>query len=678
MVIAPRSTLYRLATFVLAVACCSTQLAGSAPARRLLRRELRLAEEAWAEHTGSDPYRVLPLPGGSSFLVLLRGESRVVVAGGAASAISRETPRSPASWDLVDGRFLLVGGELSNRIRCFDVVPGDLRPRWDLEIPGIASVRDLVYVEESRRLFVLDAFRGLLVGVVLPEGWREARGPAITPSGPPEELPIGPEPVCVRHIGGYLIVDVLLQHALVLIPMKHGRPELSRALRIEHDGPIWSFDAVQRDEWLWIAACGVENRQLDRTSGEFGFVDSFLFLYRVPRDPSASSDWKPEAIGTMNLSEVRVVTPKAVRLAVDGNELRLRVTGYGGDRMVDLRVANGMIESRNVRAVPPGITDFVESDGTLLAADPLLDRVYRIRPNHEPAEIAWSGPPAGSARRRLGEVLFYTTLLTPGNKTEGELSRFTCETCHFEGGIDGRTHFTGREHVFATTKPLRGLANNVPLFSRAGDATLASMVEAEFRVANQQRLDRFELSRADHPWLAEVPGLSDPVGPEEQRFALLEFLAGQQHLPNPWRAQGLKLPPAAVLALPVFRRHCADCHQPLTSTREDGRVIPFAEWRAWLESDGNDLVWGAPFLLKTGIEPYVDRAGARVPSLRRVAAKAPYFTNGSSPTLRDALLRFRFCGATAWHDATRVEDSEAVEALTNEEIEGLLALLQFF
>lgn len=676
--IAGRPTPALLATFVLAVTSCSTPLTGDAAAPRLLRRELRLAQATPAQDTGSDPYRILPLPGSSSFLVLLRGDSRVVVAGGSGPEVSQETPRSPAGWDLVEGRFLLVGGEGSNRIRCFEVVPGGLRPLWDLDLPGVASVRELLYEEESSRVFVLDAFRGALVGVPLPQGWRETRSSALLPAGALELHAIGPGPVRVLRAGGYLIADVLLQHALVLFPLKHGRPDFAEERRIVHDGPIWSFDAVERDGWLWIAACGVEDRPLDRTQGEFGFVDSFLFLYRVPLGPTASPAWDPEPRATMNLSELGVVTPKAVRWDGEGNELRLRVTGYGGDRMVDLRVVDGAIVSRTVRPVPPGIADFVDVGDALLAADPLLDRVYRIRPDHDTAETVWSDGTDAPPRRRLGEALFYTTLLTPGNRTVGELSRFTCEACHFEGGIDGRTHFTGREHVFATTKPLRGLTNNVPLFSRAGDPTLASMVQAEFRVANQARLDTFELARADHPWLADIPGLPDPIGPEEQRLAFLEFLEGQQHLPNPWRAQGVRLPPSAVSALSVFRRRCADCHQALTSTREEGRVIPMEEWRAWLETDGKDLVWGAPFLSKTGIEPYVDRAGARVPSLRRIAVKFPYFTNGSSPTLRDVLQRFRFRGATAWHDAAQVTDRQGVEALTEEEIEGLLDLMQFF
>ena len=39
-------------------------------------------------------------------------------------------------------------------------------------------------------------------------------------------------------------------------------------------------------------------------------------------------------------------------------------------------------------------------------------------------------------------------------------------------------------------------------------------------------------------------------------------------------------------------------------------------------------------------------AGARVPSLRRLYKKRPYFTNGSAPDLDDVLRRARFSRGT--------------------------------
>jgi cytochrome c peroxidase len=153
-----------------------------------------------------------------------------------------------------------------------------------------------------------------------------------------------------------------------------------------------------------------------------------------------------------------------------------------------------------------------------------------------------------------------------------------------------------------------------------------------------------------------------------------------EHRPNPLRLRGQKLNRRALRGLELFRDRCEYCHQASISTRA-AESLPFDEWRAWLESAWNDLVWAAPFYSKTGIEPYVHRAGARVPSLRRAWQKYPYFTNGSSRTLRDVLARFRYRDVTAWHHLDPVSSGRAagtVKSLTDEEIGSLLELLRFF
>ncbi|NIO10995.1 MAG: hypothetical protein GTO40_24490, partial [Deltaproteobacteria bacterium] len=281
---------------------------------------------------------------------------------------------------------------------------------------------------------------------------------------------------------------------------------------------------------------------------------------------------------------------------------------------------------------------------------------------------------------RVGELLFFTDLLTPNNQSEGELSRFTCEACHFEGSMDGRVHYTGRGHVFATTKTLRGLGNNVPLFSRAGDKSLAAMVLAEFRVANQKRQDQFSIEARSIPWLSQMKGVSKVLTPRDLRKAFLSFFIDYNHRPNPWRLNSKALSSKALQGLSTFRARCAHCHQAIASTRTPDS-LPFEDWSARLESDGQDLIWGAPFYAKTGIKPYVHRAGARVPSLRRVQQKYPYFTNGSSPTLRHLLKRFRYRDLTAWHHYEKdpkENEGEKVKTLSANEIDALEALLRYF
>jgi cytochrome c peroxidase len=56
-------------------------------------------------------------------------------------------------------------------------------------------------------------------------------------------------------------------------------------------------------------------------------------------------------------------------------------------------------------------------------------------------------------------------------------------------------------------------------------------------------------------------------------------------------------------------------------------------------SPAGPIVWARDSYEKTGIEPYVHPSGSRVPSLRRLYKKRPYFTNGSAADLDDVLAR---------------------------------------
>src|SRR5205814_5335212 len=126
---------------------------------------------------------------------------------------------------------------------------------------------------------------------------------------------------------------------------------------------------------------------------------------------------------------------------------------------------------------------------------------------------------------RIGEALFFTDLMAPANRSDGALSRFTCETCHFEGYVDGRTHHTGRGDVHATTKPLLGLFNNRPHFSRALDPDLSAVAENEFRVAgaHSDTDPHFAVSPEKTPWAREL-GVDRTHDATELRVALMAFL----------------------------------------------------------------------------------------------------------------------------------------------------------
>src|SRR6185312_7097295 len=307
----------------------------------------------------------------------------------------------------------------------------------------------------------------------------------------------------------YLVVDALLAHTLSIFALDDkGLPADAPLATIHHDGPIWGFHAVPNGKGLLVAAGGVEDHVLDRTEGSFGFIDSFVFLYRV--EPGSA----PERLAAINVSEHGVITPKAVLLRphADGG-VTVLAAGYGSDRLAEITWATDLHAPPSVatRHILPGAASMALAGDTLAFADPLFDAWFSIplvapsvpvpvpvtppvpvpvvlpipvEPLPVPVPVADPGVPPRSPTSRVGEALFFTNLMAPWDKSEGRLSRFTCETCHFEGYVDGRTHHTGRGDVHATTKPLLGLFNNRPHFSRALDPDLSSVAQNEFRVAS--------------------------------------------------------------------------------------------------------------------------------------------------------------------------------------------------
>ena len=81
-------------------------------------------------------------------------------------------------------------------------------------------------------------------------------------------------------------------------------------------------------------------------------------------------------------------------------------------------------------------------------------------------------------------------------------------------------------------------------------------------------------------------------------------------------------------------------------------------------------MWASDAYAKTGIAPYVHERGARVPSLRRLYKKRPYFTNGSAPDVLSVLRRARFVG-----DAFSHAENTSGDALDDDDVRDLAAFL---
>ena len=318
----PRKSCLKLASLAAGVLWAATIVAGEnadSYLAELLEREAQLIEQTVQTRTapdafGSDPFSVISVPQTNQTLVLLRNSSEVLLLDSALAEASRKaTPHSPTGWTLVDGRFLFITGELSNRIALYKVGAEELVHESDFLLKGSSDgVRDITYVPSLESLFLIDSPGRKLIQITLSPDWRQGDTTFHT-----KEFPIGAGALQLRFAHGFLFLNMLLEHRIDIVPMTPNGPDFTKQRRIVHNGPIWNFDTTRREETLLIAAVGVEDRPLDRTQGEFGYVDSYLFLYGIPLASSGRFDpmspERPRLFTAWNLSRQNIVTPKSVR-----------------------------------------------------------------------------------------------------------------------------------------------------------------------------------------------------------------------------------------------------------------------------------------------------------------------------------------------------------------------------
>jgi hypothetical protein len=652
-----------------------TAATGLGPDPYVIRRLLEPPTATTARSRASDP----PPP---AFVGILRGRSVVVSLDDALHEIARlPAPESPTGLAVAPNGDVYVVGELAHRVARYRVAHGVLRPAGTIELPDIRAMRDVAAGPEGV-VYVVEEHDGRLIALRPATATGARDRAADLPPAEREDTDLCHGPVHVLRVARSLVVDCLLDHAIVVRPVDaRGYPQASDEVRVVHDGPMWGMAALEDGDGLLLAVGGVEDHPLDRTQGSFGFVDSFVTLYRVAGGAATR-------LAQTNTSALGVVTPKALELSRSGPSpggVTVTVAAYGSDRMATLRYDGDpqradawVLRSSDTHALPPG-SAMVEAagEGDLVLANPLLDAWVRVRSDGVAvAPVDDDQSRERSTETRLGEALFFTTLMAPWNSSEGRLSRFTCETCHFEGYVDGRTHHTGREDVHATTKPLLGLFNNRPHFSRALDPDLTTMANNEFRVAgaNSGHDSWFSLSRAEFPWLARV-GVGDaPVEPEGLRRALMAFLMRFNHRPNPSIVDRSEWTPLERSGAAVFRDKCERCHEARLVTDEPATRVPFDRWESLVMARQGAIVWAHSDYEMTGVTPYVNERGARVVSLRRLYKKYPYFTNGSAKSVRAVLDRVRVVGGRFFHDGAPAA-ATASGALGEDEKNELAAFL---
>jgi len=622
---------------------------------------------------GPDPYRIAALHGGERLIGLLRGESAVVALDEDGAELTRvAAPRSPSGLAVSAYDDVLVVGEAARELVQYRIDGGRLERVATLPV-GALGMRDVALAPDARTAYVVEEREGRLLAVSLERDPRAkrvvGRGGAFRSSGV-RELARCHGPIQVEAITGYVAVNCLLDHTIEI------RRDGGEVARIRHDGPLWHF-ALHRepDGGVLVAAGGVEDHPLEREDGGFGYIDSYLYVYRLA--PGAT---QPSRLAAINTSALGVITPKwvAIRTA-DAGAVSVTAAGYASSSLLTLTWRGGDFTAKPQVAqaeLPPGTSAAqLAGDGALVAANPLLD-AWIVKRGGAPRVVSIASTrPQRSARSRIGELLFFTTMMSPWNSAEGKHSRFTCETCHHEGYVDGRIHYTGRDRVYATTRPLYGLFNNGPHFSRALDKTMTQMVHAEFRVANRHngRDPWFALTRADVPWLDYVAGVPAQLPPELLREAFMTFLMDFTHRENPAVVDHARFTELERTGARTFGDRCAACHAARLVADDPGSAVPFERWESLVLSPAGPIVWSNAAYEKTGVLPYVHASGARVPALRRLYKKWPYFTNGSARALAEVLDRFASSPTATYHDGAPT--GAALARPTADEKAALLAFL---
>jgi cytochrome c peroxidase len=256
----------------------------------------------------------------------------------------------------------------------------------------------------------------------------------------------------------------------------------------------------------------------------------------------------------------------------------------------------------------------------------------------EPVAALASASPPSSAKLDLGERLFHDASLS-GNR------RVACVTCHRldRAGDDGRPRSVGadgRELEF-NSPTVFNAARNFRLNWRGNFETLEAQTEAVLhdpRLMNTNWEELLAKLRADAAYLR---AFAEVYGSSPDRAHVLDAIAAFQHsLLTPdsrfdrfLLGDGNAITSTEERGYQLFKSYgCAACHQ---GGNLGGNLFqkfgifhdPFAE-RPTRQADlGRFTV--------TGRES--DRHVFRVPSLRNVAVTAPYFHDGSTASLPDAV-----------------------------------------
>ncbi len=414
-------------------------------------------------------------------------------------------------------------------------------------------------------------------------------------------------------------------------------------------------------ESLWLLT--YEDRPLSRAQLAVEGLDSVVLA--LPRDtrPGAALPFVDAGIGrreSVNLTERSTAALVGLEtIAIDPLRGQVALAGAGSDNVLlsaPLLTSLRSSPAATVGANPTSVAFL--PDGTIVTADRLSDTVSMVKAAFDGAgqgEVdALStrgtisvGEPARRSNADLGELLFYSRALVPHNVATGPLSVYTCAACHIDGQIDGRLHPSKRNRFFSMTKSCRGLRGTEPFLSLGKPATFAAFADnilsthAQGALTAPDSYDQYsvQLRVQRHERLggqAEPPSSIVTLSPGRVRSALAAYLTAIPREPSPYVDRDrLLLHDDERRGLALFRENCAGCHQLARSTGSSpirgGTTLEKA-----LLSGEVTLTSAQSYDVGT---PVLGDGGNNPPSLRAVWAAAPYFSDGSAPTLDAVLLR---------------------------------------
>ena len=368
-------------------------------------------------------------------------------------------------------------------------------------------------------------------------------------------------------------------------------------------------------------------------------------------------------------------------LAFDPTTARLAVVGAGSDNVLVGAPRVDMLLSTLAATVGahPSAAAFLP-DGRVVTADRLSDTLSFLQAGAPglavPGQV--QTVTVGRSERRTaaerGEVLFYSRALTPNNIAVGPLSLYTCAGCHVDGHIDGRRHPSKRNRFFSMTKTCRGLIGTEPFLSIGKPGTFDAFADnivathAQGALEAPETFDRYPVSlrtRQGNTWASVT------LSPEETRAALAAYMARIPVERSPFVAPDRRaLTAAERRGLATFREDCAGCHR-LSRSASGRRAIARGDIETLLLAGQVALTSARLYDVGT---PVLGEGGNNPPSLRGVWAAAPYFSDGSAPTLEDVLKRTN-PNAAKIHAPQNAELSPAFPAAVRDDLLAFLRAL---